>query len=35
MKVPIKWVKQYVDIPMNAEDYASKMIMTGTAVEGV
>lgn len=35
MKVPMKWLKEYVDIPMNAEDYASKMIMTGTAVEGV
>ena len=35
MKVPMKWLKEYVDIPMNAEDYASKMIMTGTTVEGV
>ena len=35
MKVPMKWLKEYVEIPMNAEEYASKMIMTGTAVEGV
>ncbi len=35
MKVPMKWLKEYVEIPMAAEEYASKMIMTGTAVEGV
>ena len=35
MKVPMKWLKEYVDIPMNAEEYANQMIMTGTAVEGV
>ena len=35
MKVPMKWLKEYVEIPMNAEEYASRMIMTGTAVEGV
>ena len=35
MKVPMKWLKEYVDIDMSAEEYASKMVMTGTAVEGV
>ena len=35
MKVPMKWLKEYVDINMPAEEYASKMVMTGTAVEGV
>ena len=35
MKVPMKWLKEYVEIPMNAEEYANQMIMTGTAVEGV
>lgn len=35
MKVPMKWLKEYVDINMPAEEYASRMIMTGTAVEGV
>ena len=35
MKVPMKWLREYVDIPMNGEAYADKMIMTGTAVEGV
>ena len=31
----MKWLKEYVDINMTAEEYASKMVMTGTAVEGV
>ena len=35
MKVPMKWLKEYVDIDMPAEEYAAKMVMTGTAVEGV
>ena len=35
MKVPMKWLKEYVDINMTAEEYASRMVMTGTAVEGV
>ncbi len=35
MKVPMKWLKEYVDINMSAEEYAGKMVMTGTAVEGV
>ena len=35
MKVPMKWLKEYVNIDLPAEEYASRMIMTGTAVEGV
>ncbi|MBE5773490.1 MAG: phenylalanine--tRNA ligase subunit beta [Clostridiales bacterium] len=35
MKVPMKWLKEYVNIDMTGEEYASKMVMTGTAVEGV
>jgi len=35
MKVPMKWLKEYVDINMPAAEYAEKMISTGTAVEGV
>ena len=35
MKVPMKWLKEYVDIPMTAEEYAARMVMTGTAVEGI
>ena len=35
MKVPMKWLKEYVDVNMSATEYAEKMISTGTAVEGV
>ena len=35
MNVPMKWLKEYVDIDLGAEEYASRMVMTGTAVEGV
>ena len=35
MKVPMKWLREYVDINMSAEEYASRMVMTGTGVEGV
>ena len=35
MKVPMKWLKEYVDINMPATEYADRMIATGTAVEGV
>lgn len=35
MKVSMNWLKRYADIPMTAEEYESRMIMTGTGVEGV
>ncbi|MBR1585489.1 MAG: phenylalanine--tRNA ligase subunit beta [Clostridia bacterium] len=35
MKVSMKWLKQYADIPMTAAEYESRMVMTGTGVEGV
>ncbi|MDO4548062.1 MAG: phenylalanine--tRNA ligase subunit beta [Clostridia bacterium] len=35
MKAPIKWLREYVDIDMTAEEYANKMVMTGTGVEEV
>ena len=35
MKVPMKWLKEYVDIDLGAEEYAARMVMTGTAVEDV
>ena len=35
MKVPMRWLKEYTDVKMNAEEYSAKMIATGTAVEGV
>ncbi len=35
MKAPLNWLKEYVDIETGAQDYAQKMIMTGTGVEGI
>lgn len=35
MKVSMKWLKQYADIPMTSAEYESRMIMTGTGVEGI
>ena len=35
MKLPLSMIKDYVDIPIAAEAYAQRMIMTGTAVEGI
>ena len=35
MKAPMKWLREYVDIDLNTEEYASRMVMTGTAVEGI
>ena len=34
MKIPMRWLNEYTDIKMSAEEYAKRMIMTGTAVEG-
>lgn len=34
MKVSMNWLKEYADIPVNAAEYESRMIMTGTGVEG-
>ena len=33
MKIPMQWIKEYVDIPLTAEAYQNAMIMHGTAVE--
>ena len=35
MLAPLKWLKEYVDIEIPAEEYASRMIMAGNGVEGV
>lgn len=35
MKVPMRWLKEYTDVKMDAEQYAEQMIRTGTAVEGI
>ncbi len=34
MKVPMKWIREYADIPADAETYMNKMIMIGDGVEG-
>ena len=35
MKVPMKWLREYTHIALDAQDYAQKMVMSGTGVEGV
>ena len=35
MKLGMNMIREYADIPVSAKDYESKMIMSGTAVEGV
>ena len=35
MKVPMKWLRKYTHIALDAQDYAQKMVMSGTGVEGV
>ena len=35
MLVPLKWLRDYVDIDINAKDFADKMTMTGSKVERV
>ncbi len=35
MKVPMKWLKEYTEIDLSAQDYASKMIMAGNGVESI
>lgn len=34
MKIPMKWLREYVDVKLDAAKYADRMIWTGTAVEG-
>ncbi len=34
MKLSLKMLREYVDIPVTPEEYAERMIMTGTGVEG-
>ena len=34
MKVSMNWIRQYADIPVSPAEYESRMIMTGTGVEG-
>ena len=35
MKLGMDMIRQYVDIPVTPAEYSERMIMTGTAVEGV
>ena len=35
MKAPVKWLKDYVKIDMTAQEYARRMVMSGTGVESV
>ncbi len=35
MKLAMNMIRQYADIPVKPEEYSERMIMTGTAVEGV
>ena len=35
MKLPLNMLRDYVEIPVTAAEYAERMIMTGTAVEGL
>ena len=35
MKIPLKWLKEYVDIIISSSELASKLTMAGTEVKGV
>ena len=35
MKVPMQWIKQYTDVPVDAKEFQEAMIMHGTGVEGI
>ena len=35
MKVPFKWLKDYIEIPVSAEEFADAMVMTGNGVEEI
>ena len=35
MKLPLSMLRDYVDIPVTPKEYEDRMIMTGTAVEGL
>jgi phenylalanyl-tRNA synthetase beta chain len=35
MKVPMNWLKEYVDVKLPTEQYAQRMIMSGTGVESI
>ena len=35
MQVPLKWLRDYVDIDMDVNELADLLTMTGTKVEGI
>ena len=35
MLVPVKWIRDYVNIDMDTVEFADKMTMTGTKVETI
>ncbi len=35
MKVPMKWLREYVDVKADVNEYARRMVMSGTGVEGI
>lgn len=35
MKVPMNWLREYVDVKPDVAEYARRMVMTGTGVEGI
>jgi phenylalanyl-tRNA synthetase beta chain len=35
MKVPMNWLREYVDVKLDVAEYARRMVMSGTGVEGI
>ncbi|GAI82818.1 unnamed protein product, partial [marine sediment metagenome] len=35
MKIPLKWLQEYVDIALSSSDLANKLTMAGTEVKGM
>ncbi len=35
MKVPISWLREYVDVDFSVEELADKLIFSGIEVEGI
>ncbi len=35
MKIPMNWLREYVDVKQDVTEYARRMVMTGTGVEGI
>ena len=35
MKLPISWLKDFIDIKVDVKDYANRMTLSGSKVEGI